>query len=52
MTLRLDRLDKRVFNEEKPILQIVNQSLDKTEKTMNSHLAQFTEKQDEHTFVI
>ena len=45
--VRADRLDKRVFEEEKPILQIVSSSLDKTETTLNSHLEKFTEKQEE-----
>ena len=51
-TIRIDRLEKRVFGEEKPILHIVNQSLNKTENHVNSHLSRFTEKQEETTFVV
>lgn len=50
--VKTDRVGKRVFEEEKPILQIVEASLGKTELHLNSHLEKFSEKQEEQTFVV
>ena len=52
MGLRVDRLDKRVFGEEKPILQIVNRSLEKTEGNVNKNINRFTERQEEMAHVV
>ena len=52
MGLRVDRLDKRVFGEEKPILAIVNRSLEKAAGALNTNIARFTEKQEETALVV
>ena len=52
MGLRVDRLDKRVFGEEKPILQIVNRSLEKAEGQINTNISRFQEKQEETALVV